>query len=63
MVPAKIEQMLQMHAGVKESAVVGIPDDSDGSVPAAFVAENSNTNVSEISEFIYHARDEISEIK
>ncbi len=35
--PREIESVLEQHAAVEEAAVVGVPDDSRGEVPLAFV--------------------------
>jgi len=35
--PVEIEQVIERHPGVAEAAVIGLPDDLSGEVPAAFV--------------------------
>lgn len=45
--PAEIEALLLSHPGVRDVAVVGVPDDRAGEVPMAFVALQSGTVVTE----------------
>ena len=45
--PVEIEQVVAEHPAVLEAAVVGVPDDLFGEVPAAFVVPRSGTTVAE----------------
>eukprot|EP00437_Effrenium_voratum_P004846 CAMPEP_0181424442 /NCGR_PEP_ID=MMETSP1110-20121109/14647_1 /TAXON_ID=174948 /ORGANISM="Symbiodinium sp., Strain CCMP421" /LENGTH=521 /DNA_ID=CAMNT_0023547601 /DNA_START=97 /DNA_END=1662 /DNA_ORIENTATION=+ len=39
--PAAVERVLSMHPEVHSSVVVGVPDEKDGQVPAAWIVANS----------------------
>lgn len=43
--PAELEAILLTHEGVKEVAVIGIPDERAGEVPKAFVVRNPSQHV------------------
>lgn len=45
--PAELEAILLMHEGVKEVAVIGVPDERAGEVPKAFVVRNPSVHVTE----------------
>ncbi|OUM92058.1 AMP-binding protein [Parageobacillus thermoglucosidasius] len=45
--PAEMESILVEHPGVKESAVIGVPDEIKGEVPICFVVLNQGYNPSE----------------
>ena len=45
--PREIEQVLETHPAVKEAAVVGVPDESRGEVPCAFVVPHPDKEVTE----------------
>jgi long-chain acyl-CoA synthetase len=51
--PAEIENVLREHPAVHEAAVVGLPDESRGEVPKAFVTLEAGreANVAELGEF------------
>ena len=43
--PREIENAIDLHPAVAESAVIGVPDGSRGEVPMAFVALNEDATV------------------
>lgn len=45
--PAELEAILLTHEGVKEAAVVGIPDEIAGELPVAFVVKNPDQDITE----------------
>jgi long-chain acyl-CoA synthetase len=45
--PREIEEVLYSFPGVKEAAVIGVPDDRRGEQPLAFVAAQDGTNLQE----------------
>lgn len=45
--PAELEAILLTHDGVKEVAVIGIPDERAGEAPKAFVVKNPSVHVTE----------------
>lgn len=51
--PREIEQMLMLHEGVSEAAVIPIPDERAGHVPKALVVVERNTDVTS-AELIDH---------
>lgn len=53
--PREIEAALESHDGVLQAAVIGVPDESRGEAPVAFVIPSSNANVSE-QELRSHAK-------
>lgn len=58
----EIEQVLDMHPAVLESAVVGIPDDRWGEVPVAYVTLRSN-HEADADELIAHIRTRLAGFK
>ncbi|CAK9144318.1 unnamed protein product [Ilex paraguariensis] len=52
--PAELEGILLSHPSVEDAAVVGLPDETSGEIPAACVVMNSNAeeNQQEIMDFI-----------
>lgn len=53
--PREIEDQLMAHPGVAEAAVIGLPDDYYGEVPAAFVRlqRDSRASAAELQAFLY----------
>jgi long-chain acyl-CoA synthetase len=51
--PREIEEVLYAHAAIKECAVVGLPDEVKGEIPAAYVVlqEGSTLGVDELIEY------------
>ena len=45
--PREVEEILYQYPGVKEAAVVGVPDPRKGEQPIAFVAVNEGTQIDE----------------
>ena len=45
--PAELEALLLKHPDVKDSGVVGVPDDIAGELPKAFVVRKKNSKISE----------------
>ena len=45
MAPAELEALLLTHPGVKDVAVVGVPDERSGDVPRAYVVRTAKGNV------------------
>jgi len=60
--PAEVERILGTHTAVAEIAVVGMPDDRMGEVPAAFVVPKGGADLGE-SEFRDWARTQIANFK
>lgn len=45
--PAELESILLQHSSIKEAAVIGIPDELAGELPAAFVVVQPNKKLTE----------------
>jgi long-chain acyl-CoA synthetase len=45
--PREIEELIYQYPGVKEAAVIGVPDPRKGEHPLAFVAANEDVNLNE----------------
>ncbi|OWF50399.1 4-coumarate--CoA ligase 3 [Mizuhopecten yessoensis] len=43
--PAELEDLLLRHPGVKDVAVIGMPDERAGEIPRAYIVPNPNTKV------------------
>lgn len=52
--PAELEGILQKMEGVLDVAVIGVPDDSAGELPKAYVVKKEGSNISEedVMEFV-----------
>jgi 4-coumarate--CoA ligase len=52
--PAELEALLLTHADVADAAVIGVPDDEAGEIPAAYVVlrEGRETSADEIKAFV-----------
>jgi malonyl-CoA/methylmalonyl-CoA synthetase len=48
--PREIEELLLEQDGVREAAVIGVPDERRGEVPVAFVVTDSGVNVDALRE-------------
>ncbi|KAF2899751.1 hypothetical protein ILUMI_02533 [Ignelater luminosus] len=53
--PAELEALLLIHPCIKDAAVVGIPDESAGELPAAFVVKQPGRQITEKEVFDYIA--------
>ncbi|KAF2899750.1 hypothetical protein ILUMI_02534 [Ignelater luminosus] len=53
--PAELEALLLKNPCIKDAAVVGIPDESAGELPAAFVVKQPGKQITEIEVFDYIA--------
>lgn len=60
--PGEIEDVLMRHPGVAEAAVVGVPDDSKGEVPKAFIIRANGRQV-DVADLRRHCRDNLAAIK
>ena len=47
MYPGEIELLLEKHPGVAQAAVVAVPDEIKGQVPAAFIVRSAGSTVGE----------------
>ncbi len=47
MAPAELEGLLLEHPGVDDVAVIGVPDQSAGEVPRAYVVRKPNNTLTE----------------
>lgn len=45
--PAELEAILLTYSGIKDAAVIGIPNEEAGELPMAFVVKQENSNVRE----------------
>lgn len=64
--PAEVENVLYEHSGVREAAVIGIPDDYRGKKVAAFVEPADDTGLSDedlVSELKQRAEKELANYK
>ena len=54
MAPAELEALLLTHPGVRDTAVIGVPCERKGELPAAFVVLMPETEISttEIQDFV-----------
>ncbi|XP_037030653.1 4-coumarate--CoA ligase 1-like [Bradysia coprophila] len=50
--PAELEALILTHPNVKDVGVIGIPDESAGELPLAFVVRQGNCTEKEISDFV-----------
>jgi acyl-CoA synthetase (AMP-forming)/AMP-acid ligase II len=52
--PAELEALLLTHPAVADAAVIGIPDDEAGEIPAAYVVlkEGAEATAEEIQQFV-----------
>ena len=50
--PAELEALLLTHPGVADAAVIGIPDESAGELPKAFLVKKEEVNEDQIKEFV-----------
>ena len=60
--PSEIENVLTQHPAVDEAAVIGIPDESRGEVPLAFVILKEGQSAEE-KELRSHCRDRLASLK
>jgi len=60
--PAEIEHLLQGLDGVKEAAVIGVPDDRMGEVGKAFVVRTEGSTLSE-DDVLAHVRERLANFK
>ncbi|KXX58799.1 class I adenylate-forming enzyme family protein [Rhodococcus sp. LB1] len=61
--PKEIENALATHTGVLESAVVGVPDDTYGEVPAAYVVLYPDAEDADDSALMEHLRSRLARFK
>ena len=45
--PAELESLLLTHPGIADAAVIGLPDESAGELPRAYVVLKAGQNVTE----------------
>jgi acyl-CoA synthetase (AMP-forming)/AMP-acid ligase II len=50
--PAELEAVLLSHSGIADAAVVGMPDEEAGEVPAAFVVRSADISEQDIIDFV-----------
>jgi acyl-CoA synthetase (AMP-forming)/AMP-acid ligase II len=60
--PAEIEKVLHEHPAVSQAAVVGLPDERMGEVPAAFVVAQVGSDP-EVDSLIEHCEDRLAKFK
>lgn len=62
MAPAELEEILRSFPNVAEAAVIGVPDDSLGEVPKAFVVPQQNTNI-DCEKLMKYVKDKVAPYK
>lgn len=45
--PAELEAILLTYSGIKDAAVIGIPNEEAGELPMAFIVKEENANIRE----------------
>jgi long-chain acyl-CoA synthetase len=60
--PRQIEEVLYSFPGVKEAAVIGVPDERRGEQPLAFVAAHDGTELEE-APLLHFARRQLADYK
>uniref|UniRef100_A0A182QSE0 Luciferin 4-monooxygenase n=1 Tax=Anopheles farauti TaxID=69004 RepID=A0A182QSE0_9DIPT len=60
--PAELEALLLAHPGVKDCAVIGVPDERAGELPMAFVVRAEHSNATE-QQLIRHVEERVSNEK
>jgi acyl-CoA synthetase (AMP-forming)/AMP-acid ligase II len=60
--PAEVEHALLAHPAVSQVAVIGLPDELLGEVPAAFVVPTSGTEV-DVPALVDHCRERLAKFK
>lgn len=60
--PREVEEILYQFPGVKEAAVIGVPDARKGEQPMAFVAANEGTSLEEKA-LLQHVRAKLADYK
>jgi long-chain acyl-CoA synthetase len=60
--PREVEEVLFAHPGVRESAVLGVPDDYSGESVKAFVVPRDGATVV-VSDLVAHCRERLSAYK
>jgi long-chain acyl-CoA synthetase len=60
--PREIEEILQQYPGVKEAAVIGVPDPRRGEQPQAFVVANDGVTLNE-RDLIHFVREKMADYK
>jgi long-chain acyl-CoA synthetase len=60
--PREIEEVIQQYPGVKEAAVIGVPDARRGEQPQAFVAPNEGVTLNE-RELLQFVREKMADYK
>ncbi len=60
--PTEVEQVVNLHAGVLESAAIGVPDDKSGEAVKLFVVRREGSHVDE-DELMRHCRENLTAYK
>jgi len=60
--PREIEEMMYQFPGIKEAAVIGIPDARKGEQPLGFVATNEGSTLDEKA-FLHFLRSKLADYK
>ncbi|KAM0733364.1 Luciferin 4-monooxygenase [Formica fusca] len=60
--PAELEAILLTYSGIKDAAVIGIPNEDAGELPMAFVVKQENSNVRE-EDIIQYVNERVSNPK
>jgi len=60
--PAEVENVLTRHGAVRSAAVIGVPDDLFGEVPAAYVVRHRTAQLDE-EELLAFAKEELASFK